>query len=252
MIGFVSLARGLAVRATVPVVLGALLLSLKPHLYLLIAVVVAVVLALRRDVRTMVAVVAVLGTVIGAAFAAYPEAAAAILHGAGGKAEFGGETTWQLGASLVPGTDYGVIAVFAVALLAMALTLRYAPAERRLDAFLAATAALSIAYSFYIQLYDHVMTLPAFCVALALADPLPAFGRRALVAIAALAVVGWSWLMVFVARSWPDAVGLQGALPLIVLALLTVCAWAGRQWGGARPRIAGPPARHPNESVTAR
>ena len=230
VIGFVALARGLAARSTAPVVLGALLLSLKPHLYVVVAIVVALLLVLRRDARTLLATGGVVGAVVGAGFAVYPEAVAAILHGAPSKTTFAAGTTWQLGAWLVPGTDLGVIGVFAAAVLAMAFALRWAPAERRLDVLLAASAAASIAFSFYIQLYDDVLTLPAFCLALALADALRPLVRRTLVSAVALALTGWTWLMVYVGRAHPEAVALQGALPLIVLTLLAACAWAGRRW----------------------
>lgn len=222
VIGIISLAVGLTKRRVAPVVLGALLLSLKPHLYAVLAVVVLLLLLARRDWRTLVWTVGAVGAANGLTLLLYPEALGALLAGAGPIIGLGWATTWAFASSLFPSAVVGILIVYAIAAAAFVVATRFTPEGRRDDVLVAAGAALALTFSPYVHPYDLFVLFPAFAIALALHERVSQPGRGILLAATAGTLALGTWLAVAGAQSVP---ALPGVMPVAVLALLAIAAW---------------------------
>lgn len=229
VMGLLLVAVGLRAARALPVVLGVLLLSLKPHLYVLVAIVVLIVLVRRRAWRTISAVTLTLAAVTLIGVAAYPDALVAILGRAATKTGLGWSTTWSFASTLVPGLALvGIVAVFALAILALLVAIRYARPGERVNLIVTGTMALSLAVSPYVHPYDLMLTFPTFWLAYAIGERLAPLARRLILfAIMTTALAG-SWLAIVVSRTDVSVTGLPGALPVAALVLLAVASWKGR------------------------
>lgn len=225
VLGIISLAVGLTNRRTASVVVGTLLLSLKPHLFVGLAVIVLAILLSRRDWRTLAWTVGVVGAANGIALLRYPDALGAILSGAGPIIGLGWATTWSFASSLVPSPVVGIAIVYAIAAAAFVAAARFTPEDRRVDVLVAGGAAIALALSPYVHPYDLLVLLPAFALALALGDHVSRPVRGVLLISTAAALAGGTWLAI-----WGSGIvtALPGVLPVVVLALLAITAWTAR------------------------
>jgi hypothetical protein len=221
VIGIISIAVGLTGRRVAPVVLGALLLSLKPNLYAGLGLVVLAILLARRDWRTLVWTIGVVGAANGLALLRYPEALGALLAGAGPILGVGWATTWAF-ASSFPLAVVGIVIVYATLAAAFVVAARFSPAERRDDVLVAGGAAIALAVSPYVHPYDFLVLIPAFVIALALGELVGQPARGALLATTAGTLAVGTWLAIAGTRIVPS---LPGIMPVVALALLAVAAW---------------------------
>jgi hypothetical protein len=221
LIGIVSLAVGLTRRRVPPVVVGALLLSLKPNLYAGLGLLVLAILLWRRDGRTLAWTVGVVGAVNGLALLLYPEALSALLGVAGPILGLGWATTWAFAASF-PSAALGIVVVYAVAAAAFVVAARFAPAERRDDVLVAGGAAVALAVSPYVHPYDFLVLIPAFLIALALGERVSQPARAVLLVAITGALAFGAWLANVGTRIVPS---LPGVMPVVALALLATAAW---------------------------
>lgn len=225
VIGIVSLAVGLTRRRVAPVVLGALLLSLKPHLYAGLGLVVLAILLARRDWRTLAWTIGAVGAANGLGLLLYPEALGALLTGAAPIISLGWATTWAF-ASSFPSAVIGIVIVYAIAAAAFVVAARFTPEERRDDVLVAGGAAIALAVSPYVHPYDFLVLIPAVAVALALDELVGRPARAILLLATAAAYAVGTWLAIL---ATPIVTYLPGALPVVVLAFLALAAWVARR-----------------------
>ena len=222
LIGILSVATGLRAGRTLPVVAGALLLSLKPHLFLVVAALTVVVLVRQRRRRTLAVTALALVGVVGAAFLRYPDAIPAIL-GSGAKTAVGWASTWSFSATLFADrAPVGFVVVFGCAALAFLVAVRFRPRDRGTDALIAACTALSLMLVPYLHPYDLMLTLPAFVLSLTLAERLDDWRRGALMSVTVLALSAGSWAAIVASTQQTTVQGIPGAMPLVALALLAI------------------------------
>jgi hypothetical protein len=225
VLGIVSIAFGLTKRRTAPVVVGALLLSLKPHLFVGLAVVVLAILLSRRDWRTLAWTLGVVGAANGVTLLLYPDALGAILAGAGPIIGLGWATTWAFASSLFPSPLIGIAVVYAIGAAAFVAAARFTPEDRRDDILVAGGAAIAVALSPYVHPYDLLVLLPAFALALALGDLASRPARGILLIATAAVLAGGTWLAIWGSGT---VTALPGVLPVVVLTLLAITAWTAR------------------------
>lgn len=225
VIGIVLLAVGLTTRRVAPVVAGALLLSLKPHLYVGLAIVVLLLLLARRDWRTLGSTAAALATIHGLTLLLYPEALGAMLRSAGQVKDLGWATTWAFASELGPSPLVGVVIVYAAAAVAFIVAIRFAPRERTDQVIVAGGAAIALMISPYLHPYDLLVLFPAVAVALALDEMARGIAAVVLLAATAAAFTVGTWVAIL---ETPLVTYLPGAIPLVVLGSLAVAACAAR------------------------
>jgi hypothetical protein len=234
VIGIVLVAVGLTRRRVAPVVVGALLLSVKPHLYLGLAVIVLLLLLVRRDWRTLTLTFGAVAAINGLALLLYPEALGAMLGRAGQVFGLGWATTWAFASSIFPSAAVGMLIVYAIAAVAYVAAVRFAPAERRVELLVAGGVAIALSVSPYVQPYDFLLLFPAFAIALTLHESLgqPARGILLLTTAGTLGV--GTWLAIVGTSVVPT---LPGSLPVVLLVLLAIAAWTARglSAGSSRP-----------------
>jgi len=234
VIGIVLLAVGLTKRHVAPVVVGALLLSVKPHLYAGLAVVVLLLLLARRDWRMLGWSLGAVATTHGLALLLYPEALGAMLERAGQVKDLGWATTSAFASSLFPSALVGIVIVYATAAIAFVAALRFTPTERRDQVLVAGGAAVALMVSPYLHPYDLLVLFPAFAIALALDELVGQPARAFLLIATAGTLAAGTWLAIL---GTPIVTFLPGALPVVVLAFLAIAAWAAH--GAERRELVG-------------
>jgi hypothetical protein len=228
MIGIVLLAVGLTQRRVTPVVVGALLLAMKPHLYIGLAVIVLLLLLRRRDWRTLGWTVAVVAALNGLALVLYPEALGAMVGRAGQVFGLGWATTWAVASSILPSVVAGLAIVYAIAAAAFVAAVRFAPSERREDVLIVGGTAVSLMVSPYVQPYDFLVLFPAVAIALTLHERVGQPTRGVLLMTTAGTLAVGTWLAIAGTAVVPT---LPGLIPVVLLALLAIAAWAARSPG---------------------
>jgi len=228
--GIILIAVGLKDRRVAPVVVGALLLSLKPHLYAGLAVVVLLLLVARRDWRTLGWSLGAVATANGLALLRFPEAPGEIIWRAGQIKDVGWAATSAFASHLVSSTLVGVAIVYGIAALAFVVAVRFAPAERKTDVLVAAGAALGLCLSPYAHPYDFLGLAPAFALALALGESTRQPIRGILLVATAGTVAVGTWLAV---AGSAVVTALPGTLPVVVLGFLGTATWAAQRWTAA-------------------
>jgi hypothetical protein len=226
VLGIILIAVGLTGRRVAPVVVGALLLSLKPHLYVGLAVVVLLLLVARRDWRTLGWSLGSVATANGLALLRFPEAPGEIIWRAGQIKDVGWASTSAFASNLFSSSLVGVAIVYGIAALAFAVAVRFAPAERKTDALVAAGAALGLCLSPYAHPYDFLGLAPAFALALAMGESVSQLVRGILLVATASTLAVGTWLAI---AGSGIVTALPGTLPVVILALLGVAAWAAQR-----------------------
>lgn len=207
LIGVVLLVPGITRGGSLPLVAAVLLLSLKPHLALLLAAIVIGRLALSRAWRPLAAALSTMAALSIVGIAVEPRWAPATVEGAIPKLVTSGNSS-LLGSAGIP------VAIELALLLAAAtatfLIVRWAARVNRAEALVAAGAALSLAATPYLQSYDDVLLVPAFALASSQG------GAWGYAVICIMLVGGW----VVYALELSGRGGYAGLLPLLALLIL--------------------------------
>jgi len=225
IIGLLLVCGGLNSGRAVPVAAGALLLSLKPHLYLLVAAVVLVLVLRERRWRVLAATTLTLAIVSAAALARETGALTAMISGASAKVAEGNgwAATWAFAGSLVPDSPLvGYALVFAIAVAAMWTAVRNAPRGRQTDALVAGSAALSLTLPPYLSPYDLMLTFPALALSLAIAERLAPSSRVILQSLIVFTLAIGTWVAIGMSHLQNTVHGLPGALPILALVYLAI------------------------------
>jgi hypothetical protein len=223
LIGALLVARGLRDRRTLPLVVGAVLLSLKPNLIVALVALVAGVLVARRWWRALGASVAVAGalTVIGA----WREPGAiAALTGSPAKVAIVLPTTWSFAARSVPGAAPVVaLGLIVISIAATWLAVRAAPPGERSLMVVASGLGLSLVVTPYVHLYDFVLLLPAIATAIALLDRRGPVWRMTGWVIVGFGFVAATWVA-FLAGPHGDEPAAAALIPVGTLVMLAIVA----------------------------
>lgn len=214
--------------AVLPLIVGAFILSLKPHLSLVFAAIVVVMLVRRRAWRAIAATSAVLVAIVAAFYIRYPPPIGLATQAIVVQATIDDSaTTWSLAEAMLPGhgVALGVVAVLVAAGFAW-WAVRSAPAALRTTVLVALSLALSLAASPYVHTYDQMLLVPALLLPLVLASRLPGPRRLAIGAATIIGAQVYPWFAYFSdvhARQAPT-----GAVPFIAIALVTVSVASSR------------------------
>ncbi|MDP9321886.1 MAG: glycosyltransferase 87 family protein [Chloroflexota bacterium] len=215
LIGLALVAIGLADRRTWPVVAGAMLVALKPHLSFALVPLVVVWLVSTRAYRTLTVAAVALCALAVAGFTSDPLAWPALIGRTIAKQQVATGTTWGFAAAIGGAAAPAVAVVMVAAAAAAAFTSwRSSGVADRAGVLVGAGAALSLAVAPYAQSYDMVLLFPAVAIALATV-------RRAAAVTAAAVVVAVTWLAYILELSG-DPRAFAGALPTIALVLLAL------------------------------
>lgn len=235
LIGAVLTLVALERRSTVALVAGAVILSLKPHLFAVFAVVAFVVLVRRREWRTIAITSGTLVALAGVFYWRYPPPVGGTLDAVVHRITTDDSaTTWALTAALAP--DAGPIVGATLLVLATAVAVfavRAVPARLRTFTLIAVSLALSLAISPYVHTYDDVLLLPALLLPLVLTADQPGPIRLAVGAAVIAGGLVYPWIAYFSdvqARQWPS-----GGVPFVALALVAVGALIASRRGDEHP-----------------
>jgi len=226
LVGCVLVLVGVRDARAAPVVAGALLLSTKPQVGVVLGLVVALLLVRRRAWPSLGASAAALLSVAVVTWWRYPEWLGASLGGAVGRLgvidRFA--STWAFAAEVMPQAAGAAGLVLASLLLGCCVAAwRWSPASLRLPVALSAGAVASVGLAPYVLSYDHLLLAPAAFVALLASSAAPA-AARALQGVAVLAVVAVVPWLGYLAGIFRPTQSLSGAVPLLFALLLLASA----------------------------
>jgi hypothetical protein len=220
LLGMVLVFIGLRDRRTLPFVAGALIVFVKPQLFLAFAPVVVVLLIRARAWRTIGITATTLLAIAAIMTIRYPESLAIFRRGATDRADAFAQysTTWSVAHLLAPALWVAVaIALVAVAVVATVAAIRRLPLDLRLAGTVAGAALLSVAVAPVAFHYDQVVLVPAVVLAVAL-------GRRPLQIMATWAVAGiapWLIFLIELGLGEPETRSVwSGVVPLLLASLL--------------------------------
>lgn len=229
LIGLALVAWSLATGRALPLVAAATILALKPHLFLAFGPLVLLWLGRERQLRLAIAP-AVLLVALGVVGLLSDPRALPTLTASGAKLGIAQGTLWSLASR--GGAVTLVVAILLVALAAamIVLAVRWSPASRRPEVFVAAAAAFSLGVAPYAHLYDHILLMPAVAIATAFVATV---SRPAAVAIlTGLVAAGWAAHAV-------EQIGRTsaGLIPVAVLVVLAIGARAAASGAEREPRV---------------
>ncbi len=221
LIGLALLAIGLRDRRTVMIAAGVVLLALKPHLFIALAVIILVWLIRERWYRALAGTAAVLGLLAAIGSASDPLAGPALVTRSFAKQNVASATAWGFASRI--GDASGLFAAAFIVLIPIAAVVvlwwRPAPAGRPVT-LVATGAAVSLAIAPYAQSYDAILLLPAVAIALTGLRPL-----TAIIAASTIVIVTW---VAYALELAGDPRSFVGVLPAIALGVITLRAWARR------------------------
>ncbi len=207
LIGVALLVPAITRGGIIRLIAAVLLLSLKPHLALLLAAIVIGRLALSRAWRALGAVLGTMAAISIIGIAVEPRWAPAMVEGAIPKLVTSGNSSLLASAGIPVAID---LALLLAAATATFLIVRWAAREHRVEALVAAGAALSLAATPYLQSYDDVLLVPAFALATSRGG---AWGY----AVIGISLLG-GWVVYVLELS--SLGGYAGLLPLLALLIL--------------------------------
>jgi len=243
LLGLVLVFIGLRDRRALPFVAGALILFVKPQLFLVLAPVTLVLLVRARAWRIIGVTTAALAVVAFATTIRYPESIAFVGRGAADRADVFTiySTTWALAHYVAPAFWIPLALAFvATAATATVAAVRQLPADLRLAGIVAGAALLSIVVAPVAFHYDQVPLALAVVLAVAVGRA-PA---QVAMTLAIAALIPWLVYFVELRIGGSDSQALSGIVPLLTTLLLWV---AGRSSPPATiassPAIANTPAK---------
>jgi hypothetical protein len=219
LLGLVLVFIGLRDRRALPFVAGALVLFVKPQLFLVV-VPVALVLLIRARAWRIIGITAptLLLIAVGATIR-YPESLAFFRRGAADRADVFTiySTTWAFAHFIAPALWVPVaIAFVALASIATIAAIRRLPADLRLAGIVAGATLLSLVIAPVAFHYDQVVLVLPVVLAVAV-------GRRPYqiaTTWAVAAVAPWFVFFSELSLGGPDSQSLSGVVPLLVAPLL--------------------------------
>lgn len=221
-----------ATRGTIALlVVGAILLALKPHLAIGFGLIVCAELVRRRWWRAIALAAAPLCVFVALFYLRYPMPLS--LTGSAIRTQITIEdppTTWALAEALAPGygIPLGILLILVGAGVALT-TIRIVPERLRVGALVALALCVSLAVSPYTHTWDQQLLAPALLMPLALASRLPGPRRLEIGIAVVFTAFLYPWFSYF-----NDQFGRQapaGALPFMAIGLLFVAAFVTRQRG---------------------
>lgn len=220
LLGLVLVSVGLRERRNGVLASGAILLSLEPHLFVMLVPLVAFWLVRERGWGSILDA-ATTATAIGAAtIAISPGAVGTITRLTAAKASISTSTVWTVSGAIVPQAQMMVFGLTLTGATLLAVrAIAFAPVRQRSDVLVAAGCALSLVAAPYAQPYDWLLLAPPIAlVARSAATPT----WLAAIAIVALSYTAGTWLVVGL---W-DRPGeiLFATMPLAVLVVLAAVA----------------------------
>ena len=243
LLGAVLVFIGLRDRRAIPFTAGALILFVKPQLFLVLVPVVLVLLVRARAWRMLVAASATLAAVAIVMTLRYPESLAFFGRGATDRADVFTiySTTWALAHYVAPAIWVPLALAFvALAALATVSAVRALPADLRLAGIIAGATVMSIVVAPVDFHYDQVPLVLAVILAVAV-------GRRpAQIALTwtIAAVIPWFVFFIELGIGGPDSQSLSGIVPLLVAPLLWIVTTSGSPATiASSPAIANTPAK---------
>ena len=235
VIGALLLRRGLA-GPTRWLVAGALLLSMKPHLALVLFAVTALLLVRRGRARELARVVLIVGAIAAVATALYPPPAlSTLLAESAGRTEFGSPTTWLL-AREVGGAAWPLLAIVLLAVSAWwAAVATHATVGLRDGGVVAAALGLSLVVAPYEHVHDHTLLLPAATLAIAASWTIHRRSTRAAaLAITVAAAVLYPWVAFFWELGTIGTGAADALVPMVVLGAFALAVALARRAAGPR------------------
>lgn len=225
-LGLMLVLLGLRGGRTAPIVAGALLLALKPHVLVALAVV-AALLVIRRAPRAAAICAAALGLPAALSLARHPEWLGAA--GAGYAARVEGLATYASTYALAIDLARDAWPAVAAALIALAVVACAAAVRSARSAdpawSLAAAAVVSLAVVPYVWPYDHAILLPAALLSLAAAARVAGPARTLHLGLAVAAFSALPWLLFLLSAPRPTQ-ALGAFVPLAAAGMLLL---AGRR-----------------------
>ena len=219
LLGVSLVASGLRTGTTLPIVVGALVLALKPHVVLVVGLAVLVVLVSRRAWRGIAITGGSLFVVAGIALALSPEAIGAMAGRSGPKAAIAWATVWAFPAPVAVAVVAAGVAVAVVALRAVG-----GPVPVPVTATVAVAGALSLVVAPYAQPYDLLLALPVLALIWRIAADLSSAARRRVTAGASALFAAGTWAAIFAGQLSPALESAYALVPLSELALLALAA----------------------------
>lgn len=236
LLGVVGVTQGLRGRSTWAFAFGALALSLKPHLFLILVPVVFSVLVARRRWKPIAAAGAALLVLVVLGALLQPEALPAMLGRAGAKTDLSWSTPWALAQALAPAAPFAAFgALAALSAIALAYVLRSAPPADRDLGLVAASTALSLVVAPYAQPYDLLLLVPVIALAARGAARASRPARSAVLTAVPLLFVAGTWLPIVATRIWDDANRSLALVPVLALVLAAAAGVIAQpdEWRGA-------------------
>jgi len=222
LLGLAAVALGLRAHRALPLAVGATVLALKAHLFVVLAPAVALRLGFERRWREMAIAGGVPALLVTIALARSPDAISAIVSGSAGKSGIAWSTPAAVAAAVAPSAPLAVF-VLIIAVSSFAAARAIAAEEQRRDhVVIAATCALSLIVTPYAQPYDLLLLVPAFALVADAAARLAQPRRTLLLAamVVAYLVAPWAGLIVGSGQALGRAI--YGTTPVIALLLLAV------------------------------
>ena len=210
LIGVALVALAVSRARAVPLAAAVVLLSLKPHLTLVLGLVIIVTLVRSRSWRLLGAAAATAAVLVSVGAAVDPRWLAATMNDAGTKVATNGNSS-----PLASGALWAELCLTLGSAIIAAIAVRRSPTTQRSGTVVAAATAVSLVAAPYLQSYDNVLLLPAFAVAATRRG----WGRYA--ALGALLIGGWVVYLL-------ELSGHGGYAPFLVLLALGVLAIRSR------------------------
>jgi hypothetical protein len=190
LLGGVLVTSGLRARAALPFIAGAVLLSIKAHLFIALIPLALGVLVWWRAWRLLAASAVALGSLVLAGVLVEPGWITALGRAGQKGAGLVLRTTRSFAERVTPQlAPVTIVVVFALAIGAAVASLRSSPRDARPLAFVSAAIALSLIVAPYTHLYDHIVLLLAVA---AIVVVVPHERRH----------VGWAAALGFVLLTW--------------------------------------------------
>jgi len=231
LIGLVLVYDGLRKRRALPFVAGALLLALKPHIVLILPLLLVGQMIQMRAWRLLAIGTAAILALALVGFAADPRALPAIAGGTVAKLGCCIGENKSLLVQHTAGGALGATLLLFVAAVATWVAVRAAQPQRRAASVVTAGAALSLVAAPYLHSYDGVLLIPAVLLAAQVA------GRVAgLAIVCGFVVASWGSYVLELAGS---SIAYSGILPVATLLALAVAQSSGGTRRTITTRAAG-------------